>query len=115
MKKLLLLLIFGFFISGCGIAQVQEKPIYRTNATVQYIIGDKAVLQPNDSSISYEVTPDSTLIMHKEYVFWLEFTDCNNCRIIKAVIVHKAFTTYQVQGDQEEISKKLSNRKIIRK
>jgi hypothetical protein len=115
MKKLLLLLLVSILFIGCAAAQVDQKPVYRTNATVQYIIGDKAVLQPNDPNISYEVTPDSTLIMHKEYVFWLDFTDCHNCRTIKAVIVDKAFTTFQVQRDYEEISKKLSNRKIIRK
>ncbi len=115
MKTSLLLFILSILFIGCASAQVEQKPIHKTNATVQYIIGDKAVLQPNDSRISYEVAPDSTLIQNKEYVFWLDIVDCHNCRIIKAVIVDKAFTTYQAQRDQEAISKALANRRIINK
>jgi len=112
MKYFLLLLFFSLF--ACGSAQVEQKPLYKTNATVQNIFGEVAILQPNDFSISYTVPADS-LELNMEYVFWLDITDCHKCKNIKAIVIKKAYTTYQAQRDQAKISKELSNRVIIKK
>lgn len=112
MKSLLLLLCFCLF--GCASAQVEQRPLYKTNATVQNIFGEVAILQPNDFTKSYTVPVDD-LELHKEYVLWLDIIDCHFCKNIQAVVVRKALTTYQAQRDQEKISKELSNRVIIKK
>ncbi len=114
MKRILLLLFIPLCLSSCVSAQVEQRPLYITNATVQNILGDVAILQPNDYTKSYTVPVDS-LELHKEYVFWLDIVDCHNCKTIKAIVVRKAFTTYQVQRDQKKISEELSNRVIIKK
>ncbi len=112
MKSLLLLFGLCFCLGGCASAQVEQRPLYKTNATVQNIFGEVAILQPNDFTKNYIVASDS-LELHKEYVFWLDIVDCHTCKNIKAIVFRKAFTTYQVQRDQEKISKELSNRKIL--
>lgn len=112
MKKLLLLFIL-FSLTGCASAQVDQKPLYRVVAFVQDKGKETARLQPDDSSVSYLV-PSGEFENEKEYVFYLEITDCGDCRTRKAIVVDHAITTGQAQRDQEASARELSNRKIIK-
>lgn len=98
--------------TSCGIAQVEQAPLVKTNATVHTIIGEEAVLSVS-SDLSYTV-PAGVLEVNKEYVFWLEVTGCNNCKNRTANVVAAVYTTSQVQRDQKAASDSLSNRKILK-
>lgn len=111
MKKFTLILL-TFLFTSCGIAQVGQAPLVKTNATVHTIIGEEAVLTVS-SELSYTV-PAGTLEAEKEYVFWLEVVDCHTCKNRKAVVVAAHYTTGQVQRDQKATSDSLSHRKILK-
>jgi len=108
-----LLLPIAFFLTSCGIAQVEPSPLVKTLGTVHTIIGEQAILQTPNSQISYTV-PTGILELEKEYVFWLDVTGCHSCSNRKAVVVGAVYTTGQVQRDQAAMSKKLSNRRILK-
>lgn len=113
MKKLLPLLLLVLCFS-CSAQRVEQLPIHTVNAWVKDSYNGITKLQPNDSRFEIEVASDSTLVENKEYVFWLEITDCIGCRTIQAVVVKHSLTTYQIQRDQAQISAELSQRIKIR-
>ena len=111
MKNILPLLLL-FLFTSCGIAQVEQAPLFKTNATVHSIIGDQANLVVS-SELSFTV-PAGTLEANKEYVFWLDVTGCHTCKNRKAIVAGAHYTGGQIQRDQAATAKELSNRKIIR-
>jgi hypothetical protein len=91
-------------------AAKRAAQITKTVATVKTVISEQAVLQSRNIFISYQV-PAGEFILGKEYVFWLEVTDCGKCANRKALVVAYTVTTNQAQRDMEEISEGLSNQK----
>jgi hypothetical protein len=111
MKKLFLSIVLLLTLSGCAIAQTEQKPVVRTVARVADIYADYATLDSGGKT-NYRVPADE-LILAKEYVFWLEITDCGKCPTAKAVVLGHALTTQQAQKDQKNEAEKLSHRNII--
>jgi hypothetical protein len=110
MKKFLLLLIFSICLSGCGIAQVSQKPLIKVRATVSTIVNDIAVL---DTSYDFDYQAFAgELEMYKEYLFLLEIVDCGQCQMRKAVVVWYAKTPMQAQKDMNAIPEELRKRII---
>ena len=111
MKRIILLLALSCCI-GCSAQRTEEKPLYKVVAFVDKVDGSVRLDLSHDSSVSYSV-PDGEYVHNKEYVFWLDITDCKECRTRKAVVADYAITTGQAQRDQAAASKELSDRKII--
>lgn len=111
MKKLVLILVTLLF-SSCGIAQVEQAPLFKTNATVHTVIGEVAILTVS-SDLSFTV-PAGTLVKDKEYVFWLDVTGCHTCKSRQANVAAAIYTVGQIQADQKAAAESLSNRKIIK-
>ena len=106
MKKLLLLLILS--LSGCGIAQVSQKPLVKVRATVSTIVNDIAVLDTKHP-YDYQVPADE-LEMYKTYLFLLEIVDCGQCPMRKAIAVWHSITPDQAQKDMNDIPEELRGR-----
>jgi len=110
MKHLILLIALISF-SSCKGQKIEQKPLYRQVASVSEIIGDRAILSAGKYS-NYNVPADS-LQKFKEYVFYLEITDCGECITKQAIVIDWAYTTGQIQRDQAENAKKYKNRKVF--
>jgi hypothetical protein len=112
MKKLLLLLILSLSLSGCGIAQVSQKPLIKVRATVSTIVNDIAVLDTSED-FDYQAFAGE-LEIYKEYLFLLEIVDCGHCNMRKAVVVWYSITPNQAQRDMNTIPEELAHRVIIK-
>jgi len=110
MKKFLPLLIFSICLSGCGIAQVSQKPLIKVRATVSTIVNDIAVLDTSED-FDYQA-PVGDLEIYKEYLFLLDIVDCGKCKSRKAIVVWYAITPAQAQTDMNAIPEELRKRII---
>jgi hypothetical protein len=99
MKKLLILFLFLSL-------NLSAQEITKTVATVKTVISEQAILQSRNIYISYQV-PNGDFILGKEYVFWLEVTECEDCPNRIANVLYFTVTTNQAQRDMEKISDKL--------
>ena len=113
MKKLLPLLFLALCFS-CSAQKVIQKPVYIVNAWVKESYSETTKLQPNDFRYDIAIPLDSTLLQGKEYTFYLEITDCKNCKTIQAVVIDYSLTTLQIQRDLENINNELSKRTKIK-
>jgi len=111
--KHLILLIALISLSSCKGQKIDQKPLYKQVASVSDIIGERAILSAGKYS-NYNVPADS-LQKFKEYVFYLEITDCGECTTKQAIVIDWAYTTGQIQRDQAANAKKYKNRKVINK
>ena len=108
MKKLFLLILLSLCLSGCGIAQVTQKPLLKVRATVSTIVNDIAVL---DTSYDFDYQAFAgELEMYKEYLFLLDIVDCGHCKMRKAVVVWYRITPNQAQKDMNDIPEELRKR-----
>ena len=113
MKRLILLLALSLSLNSCMAQKTEQKPLYKVVAYVDKTDGVVRLDPTHNSQVSYSV-PDGEYVHNKEYVFWLDITDCGDCRTKKAVVDRFAMTTQQAQRDQEAAAKKVSHRKIIK-
>lgn len=113
MKKLILLIALSFSVTSCVAQKIEQKPLKKVIAYVDKYEETVRLNPTNDNSVSYLV-PDGEYQKNKEYVFWIEIYDCEDCRTVKASVDSFAITTGQAQRDQAEAAKKVSNRKIIK-
>lgn len=99
MKRITILLALSFCIS-CSAQKTSQKPVYVKVATVTMITGDQALLSTGKTT-HYLVPAHQDLEVNKEYVFYLDITDCDKCPTKTAVIVgDPKITTQQAQKDQ---------------
>jgi len=113
MKKLILLFALSFSLTSCVGQKIEQKPLYRVIAFVDKTDGVVRLDPTHDSSVSYSV-PDGEYVHDKEYVFWLDITDCKDCRTKKAVVETFGITSAQAQRDMEAAASKVSHREIIK-
>ena len=109
MKKLLILLLL--ITVSCSAQKTTQAKLYKKVATVSDIIGDRAML--SSGKYTNFNAPADDLEVFKEYVFYLEIVDCEDCPTKRVVILAKCLTTGQIQKDQETNAKKFSNRSVI--
>jgi len=111
--KHLILLIALLTLTSCKGQKIEQKPLYRQVASVTEIIGERAILSAGQYS-NYNV-PAGDLEKFKECLFYLEITGCEDCNTKQAIVKDWAYTTGQIQKDQEALAKKYKGRKILKK
>jgi len=90
----------------------QEKPLHKQVASVTEVIGERALLSAG--KYTHFNVPVGDLEKSKECLFYLEITDCEDCNTKQAIVKDWAYTTGQIQRDQEALSEKYKERKIIK-
>lgn len=92
---------------GMSLIEGYQKQPVKVVANVQSQIGEIAILQTTDPSVSYKSNAEN-LELEKQYVFWLRVTGCFDCRTREAEIIKAVLTVNQIQKDQSQAAKEVN-------